>query len=169
MMIQDENLADVFKAGMRKLVSGVSLITTADETRRFGLIATAVNSLSVDPPSLLICVNQQASAHDAIRRSGVAAVNLLRSRDSGLADTFSDSRRRAERFMEGRWKTLKTSAPILETSLVSFDCEVFEKFEHYSHTIFILNVVGVWTPDDQSDALIYLNREYRVFGVSTFA
>lgn len=165
MTTQDQHLTEAFRTGMRKLVSGVSLITSVDGTRRVGLVATAVSSLSVDPPSLLICVNQQASAHDAIRRSGFAAVNLLRNDDLTIADSFSDSSRRSERFTRGDWKTLKTSAPILETSLVSFDCEVLETFEHHSHTIFVLNVVDVWTSNTQHDALIYANRKYRTIGL----
>ena len=49
--------ADAFKAGMRKLALGVALITSATPGRRFGLIATAVSSVSASPPTLLVCVN----------------------------------------------------------------------------------------------------------------
>jgi flavin reductase len=169
MTIQEQQFAEAFRSGMRKLVSGVSLITSTDGTQRVGLIATAVNSVSVAPPTLLICVNQQASAHDVIRNSGIAAINILRSADREIADSFSDSSRRDERFMKGDWRTLATRAPILETSLVAFDCKVVRSLEHHSHTIFLLEAIDVWTTEKSCEALIYANKEYRTMELQTTA
>ena len=53
-----------FKKGMRHLAASVTLITTRHRDRRGGLTATAVCSVSAEPPQLLICVNKSASAHD---------------------------------------------------------------------------------------------------------
>ena len=52
-------LSHLFKNGLRKLASGVSLVTTGRGDRRNGLIMTAVNSVSAEPPSLLICINER--------------------------------------------------------------------------------------------------------------
>jgi flavin reductase (DIM6/NTAB) family NADH-FMN oxidoreductase RutF len=42
----------------------VTIITTADVNgNRYGMTATAVNSLAMDPPSLLICENDTPSLH----------------------------------------------------------------------------------------------------------
>ena len=69
--------AEIFKAGMRCLASGVTIITTIHDGQRAGLTATAVCSLSVDPPQLLVCVSHKAEAHDIIHRGSVLCVNLL--------------------------------------------------------------------------------------------
>ena len=53
-----------FKEGMRQLAAGVTIVTTAVGERRNGLTATAVCSLSAEPPMLLACVNREAGAHD---------------------------------------------------------------------------------------------------------
>jgi flavin reductase (DIM6/NTAB) family NADH-FMN oxidoreductase RutF len=116
--------ADKFKAGMRKFASGVTLITSSNEGTRAGLVATAVSSVSTTPPTLLICVNRSASAHDVIDKSGSFAVNVLSANDLHLIEVFSRSALRDQRFKVGDWGTLVTGAPVLASAMASFDCEV---------------------------------------------
>ncbi|WP_250481736.1 flavin reductase family protein [Caballeronia sp. NCTM5] len=156
-----ENLADLFKAGMRRLASGVALITTAVDGERAGLVATAVSSVSADPPTLLICINQSASAHKTISASGVVCVNLLSTADQDLVDAFCRPTRRSERFMTGDWVTLDTGAPMLASSLAAFSCHVCKEVTHGSHTIFLCEVLNVYNAEPPFDPLVYLNQSYR--------
>ena len=66
-----------FTAGMRHLAAGVTLVTTAGGGSRAGLTATAVCSVSAEPPQLLACVNREADAHRLLLATGHLAVNLL--------------------------------------------------------------------------------------------
>ena len=153
--------ADSFKAGMRRLASGVALITSVDETGRAGLIATAVNSVSAEPPTLLACVNRSASAHNVIERSGYFCINLLSGGDLDLVNVFSRTVRREERFRSGEWCTLATGAPVLDSALVAFDCEVVQRFPYETHTIFLGIVRDVHLPESDLDPLLYLNSAFR--------
>ena len=135
--------ADVFKLAMRRLAAGVTIITTCHDGERCGLTATAVCSLSADPPQLLVCVNRSTRAHDVIRRGANLCVNLLARRHKALAGHFAGGRKGEERFRSGKWTTLKTSAPVLDDALASFDCVVKETVESATHTIFIGQVVDV--------------------------
>lgn len=159
--VADVNLADSFKAGMRRLASGVALITTSADGERAGLVATAVSSVSADPPTLLICINQSASAHKAISTSGVVCVNLLSTADQYLVDSFCRSSRRSERFTTGDWVTLDTGAPMLASSLAAFSCHVCKEVTHGSHTIFLCEVLNVYNSEPPFDPLVYLNQAYR--------
>ena len=133
-----------FKSGMRRLASGVTIITTAHDGQRHGLTATAVASLSADPPQLLVCVNRTAGAHDLIHAGERFCVNVLAQRHRALATRFSTHGvSETERFKAGKWTTLATGAPVLEDALASFDCEVLERVRAASHTIYIGRVVGV--------------------------
>ena len=49
--------AAAFKKGMRHLAASVTLITTRYGDLRGGLTATAVCSVSAEPPQILVCVN----------------------------------------------------------------------------------------------------------------
>lgn len=151
----------MFKAGMRKFASGVSLITSAHDGRRAGLVATAVNSVSMAPPTLLICVNRMASAFEVIDVSGCYCVNVLTVESLDLAGQFSTSERRHERFQQGRWTELKTGAPVLEDAMVSFDCVVVERIPYATHTIFLGEVRAVHLPDASQSPLVYMDRAFR--------
>ena len=52
-----------FTAPLRETPKSVTIITTSNGSERFAMSATAVDSLSTEPPSLLICVNRTASLH----------------------------------------------------------------------------------------------------------
>ena len=75
-----------FKAGMRRLASGIALVTTRHAETNYGLAATSVSALTAEPPTLLVCINRSASCHDAITASGRYEARLLDGcRDAGLS------------------------------------------------------------------------------------
>lgn len=139
----DSCTADAFKAGMRRLAAGVTIVTTIHDGERSGLTATAVTSLSADPPQLLVCVSRSASAHDLIHRGARLCVNVLARRHQRLAARFAGIVQGAARFSAGRWMTLKTGAPVLADAIAAFDCVVSEAVDSATHTIFIGRVVDV--------------------------
>jgi flavin reductase len=150
-----------YRQGMRRLASGVTVITTAHEGGRFGLVSTGVASVSAEPPMLLVCVNQAASSHDPIVRSGHFCVNVLREDDQELAARFSSPQHRATRFVGREWRVLATGAPALAGCLASFDCLVERALAAGTHTVFFGQVAEVrcWTPD--VDPLLYWDGAYR--------
>lgn len=141
---------------MRGQAGAVAVIATGSPGHRTGLTATAVCSLSDSPPTVLICVNRNASAHRAIRLSGFFSVNWLATYQDGLAACFAGQtgRKAEERFSEGKWITLETGAPVLSDGLASLDCELIKEYEHATHSIFIGRVRGARV-DDGGDPLLY--------------
>ncbi len=138
-----------FKQAMRHCAGAVALVTVGREQgRRTGLTVTAVCSLSDDPPSLLVCVNRNASAHPRIREERCFVVNFLTEEHMALALTFSGQKGidGDDRFGFGRWTTAVTGAPCLEDALVSFDCELRQEFETKTHSVFIGDVRDVTFP-----------------------
>jgi flavin reductase len=149
-----------FKLGMRRLASGVVLIATECDGERFGLTATAVMSISADPPTLMICVNRSASAHEALSRSGCFTVNLLGGEDRAIADLFSSSKHRAQRFSDREWGRLTTGAPVLLGSLASFDCRIVQTLPSPSHTLYFGEVIDLKMFTDEINPLLYWNGSY---------
>jgi flavin reductase (DIM6/NTAB) family NADH-FMN oxidoreductase RutF len=156
--------ADDFKQAMRHLAGGVTIIATEHEGHRAGLAATAVCSVSADPPTLLVCINSGASAHDPIRASGCFSVNLLASGQNGIARCFSGETglKGEERFTVGEWSPLVTGAHVLEGALVSFDCHVTEVVRIASHSVLFGAVVGV-SSRAAAKPLIYAHGTYGTF------
>jgi flavin reductase (DIM6/NTAB) family NADH-FMN oxidoreductase RutF len=151
--------ADSFKQGMRQLAATVTIVTTEHEGERCGLTATAVCSLSAEPPMLLVCVNRQAGAHDRIRLSRRFCVNVLSDEDAALSQRFAGPEKGEARFAAGVWRTGITGAPVLDHALASFDCELIEQVEAGTHTIFIGRVHAVETKPGRRP-LLYADGDY---------
>ena len=150
-----------FKNGIRRLASGVTVVTTEYGGQRHGLVITGLSSVSTDPPTLMICINKAASSHDAIAASSRFCVNVLRSGDSDLAMRFSSPKRRAERFEGRAWEPMSTGAPALVGCLVSFDCRVTRALDAETHTVFFANVVDIRVWGDARDPLLYWDGAFR--------
>lgn len=147
-----------FKAGMRKLAAAVTLITVYGPEGRNGLVATAVCSLSAEPPQLLACVNQSASAFAAIAGTRLFAVNVLRPEQQALAERFYRSPPGEERFEGGPWRWSPLGAPVLDDALTWFECRVVEVVPAATHGI----VIGLVTAcrSQAGDFLVYAEGGY---------
>lgn len=147
---------ELFKAAMRQLAAGVCLVTTRDtQGRRSGLTATAVCSVSAEPPLLLVCVNQSNSSYAAIRESGFFAVNVLAASDIELANRFGGTVSGETRFDAGQWTQSETGAPLLASALAGIDCRLTEVADMGSHGVFFGEVVAITLHEDATGPLLY--------------
>jgi flavin reductase (DIM6/NTAB) family NADH-FMN oxidoreductase RutF len=155
---------DLFRAGMRRLAAGVSIITTLDADRvRYGMTATAMCSVTVAPPTLLTCVNQSASMYKTIVESKVFAVNVLSAADRSLSDRFAGAEIGETRFHLGDWSVLESGSPILNSAIAAFDCVLTTHIETGTHGIFIGEVTAAQVNDAGMEPLLYLQGAYGGF------
>jgi flavin reductase (DIM6/NTAB) family NADH-FMN oxidoreductase RutF len=154
-----------FRASMRNLAGAVTVIATGAVGHRFGLTATAVCSLSDDPPTLLVCVSRTASAHDVISRNRTFSVNLLADAQVEVAARFAGRGgvKGEARFGGGQWRTMATGAPTLIDAVAVFDCEVTQEHVFPTHTVFIGRVVDS-SARIEAEPLIYLRGAFRHLG-----
>ncbi len=158
---------DEFKAGMRRLAAGVCLITTSQgEGQRSGLTATAVCSVTAEPPTLLVCVNRKNGSYAAIKQSGIFAVNVLAYDDRPLADRFASPIAPEEKFGQGLWQTLATGAPVLESALVGFDCRLTSAIEAGSHDILLGSIEAVKVRPTDVKPLMFAHGGYGGFSAA---
>jgi len=99
------------------------------------MTATAVCSVSADPPTLLVCVNESAGALIGIKKSGVFAVNVLSDQDAGLAQDFSGRLTGEERFSTSVWHHGKNQCPVLADAAVVFECTLVGHHQVGSHFV----------------------------------
>jgi len=145
-----------FRAAMRGLASGVSLVTTRDLSgASHGMAATAVMSVSAEPPRLLICVNKAASMHDPLVASGYFAVNFLAAEQAAMVGLFSSAQKRHLRFADSRWTKLETGAPVLEGAVATLDCRVVQRIDAETHSMFLGDVVATLSTADARAPLLH--------------
>ena len=152
------DMAEALRQAMRHMAGAVSVITAGTGEHRTGLTATSATSLSLEPPTMLICVNRQASAWPVIRRHGHFAVNILAAHQGAVADRFAGRRgaKGAARYEGAAWHELASGASGLDDALAVIDCTVEEIIERHSHAIVIGAVVsaGLGSPPSL-DPLVY--------------
>jgi flavin reductase (DIM6/NTAB) family NADH-FMN oxidoreductase RutF len=148
------------KDAMRQVAGGVCVITAGLGDERTGLTATSAVSLSIDPPTMIVCVNRAASALPVIRVRRHFCVNVLGARHSAVADRFAGrgGTKGAARYEEANWTALATGALALEDALAAIDCEAEEFIERHSHVIVIGAVRALQVRDGRP--LIYSQGEY---------
>ena len=129
---------DKFRNLMRHQAGAVTIIAVGKPGQRTGLTATAMCSLSDQPPSVLICVNKKASAHAPIQEAKCFSVNLLAHDQRELATRFSTRKVEGEaRFDAEYWDTMVTGAPTLKGTIATLDCELTAEHAVDTHSIFI--------------------------------
>jgi len=150
-----------FREGMRRLAASVCVITTGQGDDRHGCTATAVSSVSDNPPSLLVCLNLKSATGQRIAENGRFAVNVLSADDAHTASRFASSV--AGKFEVGEWLAADQGAQRLATSVVAFDCKVSSVVPSGSHLIVIGEILAIDTQGDPSGALLYVDGSYGGF------
>lgn len=154
----DPVLASVFKQAMRRVAATVNVISICVDGKAMGITATAVSVVSMDPPSLLVCVNQAASVHPWIEDVVHFGVNVLHRDQAEIATIFADRKLEAQRFLEG-WDNDCTTPPRLRNAQATIRCRRIDHHRFGTHSIFIGLVEDV-VMRDEIDPLIYLNGQF---------
>ncbi|USE35016.1 flavin reductase family protein [Endozoicomonas sp. SCSIO W0465] len=134
------SLPEILKAkmlqSMRRLASSVTVISSANGEQRHAMAATAVTSLSVEPPSVLVCVNQSTAMHALLEEGVDFCVNVL-SREQEQVSAMCGGRAQGEaRFQTGNWTSSDEGLPYLSDAQSVLICEQDGKYSYGTHTIY---------------------------------
>jgi flavin reductase (DIM6/NTAB) family NADH-FMN oxidoreductase RutF len=156
--VQDRSeLLDAFRNAMRHVAATVYAVTTSHQGQRYGILATAVNSVSFDPPSLLACINRDASVHNPIVEQGMFCVNVLAQANRDVAAHFMIPTA-PDRFSVGSWVDV-AGIPVLESAQSSFVCQLAAIHEFGTHSIVIGELLEARHRMDAAP-LTYFDRSY---------
>ncbi|MCF8474641.1 MAG: flavin reductase family protein [Emcibacter sp.] len=155
----EDNLQEQMKQAMRRLGASVTVVTSHDGEERYAMTATAVTSLSLDPPSLLICVNQETGLHRALTLGHGYCVNILYSDQKNISENCAWKEKGENRFKSGDWQTDENNIPYLANAQASIFCDLDDSHSYGSHSIFIGKVKKVIVREDISP-LMFLAGDY---------
>lgn len=162
-MAQDSTAADTLplqmRAGLRRFAKAVVVITTKKDGVRHAMAATAVSELSMDPPSMLICVNKTASMHPILESGTDFCLNILDAAHVHISAACSGAVKGEARFEVGSWADSSIDIPRLQDAQASFVCRQTQQVAYGSHTIFIGDVVEMFS-SDTVDPLVYVDGRY---------
>ena len=154
----NDQLAVQTKLALRRLASSVAVVTCRDGQTRHAMTATAVNAMSMQPPSMIVCVNRSAAFHAAVSQACSFAINILHRNQVDISMGCGGSARGEDRFGSGAWGE-EAGVPVLTDAQARVVCAKEAKFDYGSHTIFIGRVTSIGI-HGEVDPLIYVDGKY---------
>ncbi|MCW8085479.1 flavin reductase [Sabulicella glaciei] len=154
-----------FRDAMARLGAAVNVVTTDGEGGRAGFTASAVCSVTDQPPTLLVCLNRAAASNAVFLRNMVLCVNTLSATQRELSEVFAGLTgvEGAARFESGNWERLVTGAPVLEGAVVNFDCRIREVLVKGTHSVLFAEIEAI-RQGVPGSALMYFDRSYHAVG-----
>jgi flavin reductase (DIM6/NTAB) family NADH-FMN oxidoreductase RutF len=150
----------VFRDVIGRFASGVAVITAVREGVDYGMTASAVASLSMEPPMLLACLNRESVTHGVVEHAGAFGVNVLRLDQAEAAKRFAGTDR-AGKFGDLEVHHGPLGSPLLSNALARLECDVAETVAGGTHTVFLGTVRHAEA--DEGDPLTYFRGRFGRF------
>lgn len=133
-----------FREAMSHMASTVSVVSAAHEGETRGRTATAVFSLALEPPSILVSVDITSRLADLVVKSRGFSLSILASDQQIIGDAFAgkfDESPGLDRFSFGVWGHWPSGNPLLYGAAVALDCELVGSIETQTHVLFAGGVI----------------------------
>ena len=147
-----------FLRAMRGITSTVTVLSARDGESKEAMTATSVASLSLDPPTMLVCINHEATIHNIMKEGLGFCINILSVGQEGLADVCSIKEKEEQRFLEGSWSEFE-DIPYNEESQSNMFCNCIKTIEHTTHTIYLGEIIKVFN-QGSFKPLLYKDGNY---------
>lgn len=156
--------AEALRQAMGHFSSGVTVVTARVGGRNHAMTATAVSSVSLHPPLILVCVSLTSRFHDAVLAADAWAVSILTAAQEPLARHFSRRGRRLDTQFEDvpHFPAPVSGAPILSDCLSWLDCRTHAVHEGGDHTILVGELVAASRQAARAAPLSYYRGSYSV-------
>ena len=153
------SIQDNFRLAMRKYIYSVSIMSNKDSNNNLNAITvSSVTSISMEPPSILICINKSSKIHDSIVLDSKFCINLLNKDQHELSNICSDDQKHDQRFEDKNWNL--DDLPFLENAQANIFCKVDKLTSYHTHTI-VIGLVEDAHFADKISTLTYVDGDYR--------
>ncbi|GAA3283626.1 flavin reductase family protein [Dactylosporangium vinaceum] len=155
-----------FRALMSEFPTGVSVVTALDDGQPRGMTCSSVCSVTIKPPTLLVCLRAASPTLDAVQRSGTFAVNLLHGKAQPTAELFASGD--PDRFDIVKWVLPEPAGgPHLpEDAHTVADCRVSHTRSVGEHVVVFGEIFGI-TPATADPPLLYGRRQFATWADAT--
>ena len=152
------SIQDNFRLAMRRYIYSVSIMSNKDDNGNSNAITvSSVTSISMDPPSLLICINKSSRIHDTLQIGSKFCINLLKKDQEELSNICSDEESYEERFNNENWDT--EEIPFLSNAQANIFCKVDKLTSYHTHTI-VVGLVENANHTNEISTLTYVDGKY---------
>ena len=149
-----------FRHAIGHFATGVTVVTSIGaDGQPVGTTASAVSSLSLDPPLVLVCFDRGSLTLEAVRAHGAFVINVLAAAQRHLSANF------ARPGLAAAWDGVRhrlgpTGSPRLDGVLAALECTVEHRLPGGDHEIVVGRVRDVETAGDGAAPLLYWRGAY---------
>jgi len=147
-------LSEALRQVMRLWPSGVTVIAARYKDAVRGMTVSSFTSVSLEPPLILVCINQTAQLWPVLEKADRFSVNLLPEGHEHISTHF------AGRPIEGYQPLTDEETPALQGALATLYCRTWAVYPGGSHKIVVGQVEDV-ALGSETRPLLYWNRGYR--------
>lgn len=149
-----------FRDAMARVCAPVNVITTNGPAGRGGFTATAMCSVTDEPPSLLVCMNSNSAQTQMFLENRRFCVNVLTGDHKELASYFAGREAdMSQRYAAAEWVDFASGNQALADAIVSFDCYLKEARLVGTHNVMMGEVMEIRARRD-GHALLYFDRNF---------
>lgn len=153
-----------FRDALGQFPTGVTIITTVTAGgERLGMTISSFNSLSLDPPLVLVSIWRKANSFVAWQQAKRYAINVLRENQEGLSKKFAYPK--GEKWIGQTVLAGKTGLPLLPNAVIAFKCEACDRHDGDDQEIFVGRVVELHENQaKRGHLLVFFGGQYRRLG-----
>jgi len=133
---------DELRDVLRRMPTGVAVLTVEVRGQRVGLTVATLVSLSLEPPLVGVAISRQAAIHELLREAGTCALSLLAADQQEVAEHFARGVPPIAMWHGVAVRDGVDGAPLLEGALGWLECRVVDEVRAGTHTFFVLGVLG---------------------------
>jgi flavin reductase (DIM6/NTAB) family NADH-FMN oxidoreductase RutF len=146
-----------FRGALGRFASSVSVVTSRCKDGELrGLTVSAFSSLSLNPPLILICIDNHSSLVEHLAEGCSFAVNILGEDQETLSRRFAS--KEPNRFEGVGYKEGLSGSPLLDHALATLECKVVHNYAGGDHTIVVGEVEATALTDHKP--LLYFRGGY---------
>lgn len=147
---------DLLKRVNRQFITGVTVVTTMVDGTPRGLAVNAFSSVSLEPPTVMVCVQQTSSTYESLFASSHLAINILSSEQLDVVSVFATKSK--DKFASIDWRPGPHGSPVIEGSSAYMEVEICERLQASTHTIFIGRVLDAGVTETRP--MIYADGKF---------
>jgi flavin reductase (DIM6/NTAB) family NADH-FMN oxidoreductase RutF len=153
--------ARTFRNALGRFATGVAVVTAiADGGRPVGVTVSALSSLSLKPPLILVCLDHRTADFATFAEGACFAVNILADDQRAVSELFAT--RRDDKFQDIAWESAANGCPLLAGCLVRLECRRTATHEGGDHLIIVGEVERAQVRDGLP--LLYFRGRYARLG-----
>ncbi|EST59706.1 4-hydroxyphenylacetate 3-monooxygenase, reductase component [Proteus hauseri] len=160
-MSEEKQANPLFRDAMASLGAAVNIVATNGDAGCCGLTATAVCSVTDNPPTVMVCINSKSQMNTIFQENGKLSINILNHEQEEMACHFAGMTglAMADRFTQPGWQNGQLQQPVLTNALACLEGDINDVRQVGTHFVYMTEIKNISVRED-GDGLIYFKRRF---------